>query len=184
MTSIKPRTERVVIYQGDDIARLRDLDEAAIKAEADLSAAKRAAKKDGAQDLVDVQQRRDEAVAERDRFAAEAEGRGVVVMLKQLGRKDWRRLRNAHPPREGNSEDEALDCNVDSMPDEAIPLSIDHDQSTIEGDLDEFLDSLSTHDYYMRLFNTVLRLNVGGAGVNPTLRLGSTPSLASSATSN
>ena len=195
MTGIKPRTARVVIYQGDDLAHLAELDQAATKAEVALRAAERRAKNtesrpaltldeedDSAGAVIDARERYDEAVADRDQFAEEAEQRGVVVVLQQLGRKEWRRLRNAHPPRDGNSEDEVIDCNVDSMPDEAIPLSVVASESTIEGDVGAFLDSLSSHDYYNRLFMTVLALNVGGASADPKLRVGSATSRISSAT--
>ena len=116
------------------------------------------------------------AVAERDTFAAEADQRGVTVTLKSLPRKDWRRLRNAYPPRDGNKEDELVDCDVDALPDEAIPLSVIKEESTIEGDVAEFLDSLTSFDYYNRLFMTVLALNAGGALADPKQRVGSVSS--------
>ncbi len=187
MTGIKPRGARVVIYQGDDLARLSEFDAAVTSAELALRAAERAAKDDrpsGAVRLmhetpaaetavIEATEAHETAVLERDLFAEEAEARGVVVVLTQLGRKEWRRLRNAHPPRDGNAEDEMFDCNVDSMPDEALPLSVVTAESTIEGDVEEFLDSLSSHDYYQRLFMTMLALNVGGATADPKRRIGS-----------
>lgn len=185
MTAIKPRTATVVIYQGDDLARLTELDEAAKKAEVAKIRAERAAKGAAAQavtldetsseqtDLISAQETFDLAVLERDEFAAEAEERGVVIALHHLPRKEWRRLRNAHPPREGSTEDQAFDCNIDTLPDELFPKSINLDDSTISGDLDGFLDSLSSHDYYNRLFMAALALNVGGGGADPTLRLAS-----------
>lgn len=196
MSAIKPRTARVVIYQGDDLARLHDLDESATKAEVERIRAERAAKAASGraatldevsteQDaLIEAADAFDAAVAERDAFAAEAEDRGVVVALHHLPRKEWRRLRNAHPPREGNAEDQAFDCNVDTLPDELFPKSINVDDSTIDGNLDDFLESLSSHDYYNRLFMTALALNVGGGGADPTLRLASASRQNSDETSN
>lgn len=196
MTGIKPRTARVVIYQGDDLVRLGELDQAVTRAEVALRVAERKFKEWSSQarsladempvdaDVPAASERHEEAVTERDSFAEEAEQRGVVVVLQQLGRKEWRRLRNAHPPRDDNREDEALDCNVDSMPDEALPLSVVASESTIEGDVETFLDSLSSHDYYNRLFMAVLALNVGGANADPKLRVGSASNPTSSATSN
>jgi hypothetical protein len=193
MSIIKPRTARVVIYQGDDLARLSELDAAASKAEAALKQAERATRAPQRARLMHEEDDREAAViaaaeefdtakAARDEFAAEAESRGVLIVLRSLPRKEWRRLRNGHPPREGNAEDEGFDCNVDTLPDEALPPSIDRDESTIDGDLEEFLESLSAHDYYQRLFFTMLALNVGGAAADPKARLGSLVSLTSAAT--
>ncbi len=195
MSSIKPRTARVTIYQGDDLARLAEYDEATTKAEVALRRAERAKSAPGPERLmhetddaeaavIEASTEFDEAKAARDEFAAEAEARGVVVALHHLPRKEWRRLRNAHPPREGNAEDQAFDCNVDTLPDELFPKSINLDDSTIDGDLDEFLESLSSHDYYNRLFMTALALNVGGGGADPTLRLASASRQNSDETSN
>lgn len=198
MTGIKPRTARVVVYQGDDLARLAEYDEAVTRAEVALHVAERKAKDapsgvprallevpEEQHELMAARSQHEDAVAERDLFAEEAEARGVVVALRSLPRKDWRRLRNAHPPREGNQEDEAFDCNVDSLPDEAIPASVDAGESTIPGgDTEAFLDSLSSHDYYQRLFMTVLALNVGGAVADPKLRVGSANNPTSPATSS
>lgn len=200
MTGIKPRTARVVIYQGDDLARLSELDDRVAKAEVGLAVAKRKAEEwskavhtaderpPAEADVIAATERHDEAVLERDLFAEEAEERGVSVVLHQVGRKEWRRLKNAHPPRDGNAEDEQFDCNVDSLPDEGMPKSICRDsdcplcreaeqRTTIDGDLDAFLDSLSSFDYYNRLFLTMLALNVGGAAADPKLRVGSGSSL-------
>lgn len=203
MSAIKPRTATVVIYQGDDLTTLREYDEAVVKAERKFDLMKRQAKAasgtalltDEQPDPVAAEQDLEDARELRDAFAAEAEGRGVRVVLHQVGRREWRRLRTAHPPRDGNSEDEALDCNVDEFPDAVIPKSVCRDSgcpicqesgkpSTIEGDLEEFLDSISHHDYYNRVFGAVLGLNVGGGGADPTLRLGSEPTAHSDATSS
>jgi hypothetical protein len=196
MSIIKPRTARVVIYQGDDLARLAEADAKVTQAEVTLRQAERAAKNaekqprsmdegdDPGLAVIAASEAWEAEKVARDDLAAEADERGVVVALRSLPRKDWRRLRNAHPPRDGNTEDEVFDCNVDSLPDEALPPSIDRDESTIEGDLVEFLDSLSAHDYYQRLFMSVLALNVGGASADPKLRVGSASSPTSSATSN
>lgn len=193
---IKPRTSRVVIHQGDDLTRLTELDAAVTRAEQRKVIAERRFKEwtRGQHDMsealppdADVPAATaalEAAVAERDTFAAEAEDRGVVVALKSLPRREWRRLRNGHPPRDDNREDEALDCNVDSMPDEAVPLSVVREESTIEGDVEEFLDSLTAHDFYNRIFLAVLSLNVGSDAADPTRRVGSASSPSSPATSN
>jgi hypothetical protein len=195
MSAIKPRTARVVIYQGDDLTQLAELDKAATDAEVALRKAERAKSAptperlmheadDIADAILAASEAYDTAKTTRDEFAAAAEERGVVIVLHHLPRKEWRRLRNAHPPRENNAEDQAFDCNVDTLPDELFPKSINLDDSTIDGDLDEFLDSLSSNDYYNRLFMTALALNVGGGGADPTLRLASASRQNSDATSS
>lgn len=183
MPAIKPRTATVVIYQGDDLARLTELDDAATRAEvakiradkAAKDAARRVASLDEAMteqdDLIAAEEAYDLAVLERDEFAAEAEERGVLIVMHHLPNKEWRRLKAAHPPREGDDEDAQFEVNVDTMPEELFAKMVDPDASTIEGPVDEFLDSLSSADYYNRLFMTALALNVGSAGADPTLRL-------------
>lgn len=187
MTSVKPRTATVVIYQGDDLARLAQLDRRVEETEA---AIKRAEKARGGTRLMyeddpveTARAEHDAAMAERDAFAAEAEPRGVTVALHAVPRKKWRELARKHPARPDVPTD-SMGVDMDDFPDALLPLSIDREQSTIEGDLDEFLESLSDYDYYDRLFLTSFALNRGSATADPTLRLGSEPSQTSDETSN
>lgn len=193
MTAIKPRTAVVTIYQGDDLARLTALDSAVTKAEK----ARDKAKKSTDTRLItedpvgEAQAAYDAAVAERDAFAAEADPRGVKVALHAVPRKKWRELARKHPARPDVDED-SMGVNMDEFPDALLPLSvcrdagcpIEHEATTIEGDTETFLDSLSDHDYYDRLFLAAFALNRGSATADPTLRLGSTPSQTSDATSS
>lgn len=187
MTAIKPRTARVVIYQGDDLARLSELDAAVTKAEvalrqAEMSTAPRTlSSSDPSAEAAAVH---DSAKSERDEFAAEAELRGVAVVMHAVPRKRWRALMGEHGPRDGAKDDEAFSVNMETLPDVLLPESIDRDQSTIEGDTVDFLESLSDYDYYDRLFLQAFALNRGSAMADPTQRLGSVPSPISSATSN
>jgi len=195
MTAIKPRSARVVIYQGDDLERLSDLDDAVTRAETALRRAETATKAPAAPRalhevghpqaaLHQAQERHTEAKAERDVFAAEAESRRVVVVLHAQPRRMWRELMRDHGPREGVKDDEALGVNMESLPDTLLPISIDREQSTIEGDTVDFLEALSDYDYYDRLFLTAFALNRGAALADPTQRLGFAPSQTSAATSN
>lgn len=188
MTAIKPRTARVVIYQGDDLARLAELDAAASKAEVALRVAEkqrpststgpRLMHETPAEDveLTAFREGHAEAVANRNTFAVEAEDRGVVVVMHAQPRKTWRALMNEHGPRAGVTEDEALGVNMETLPDVLLPKSIDREHSTIEGDTVDFLESLSDYDYYDRLFLSAFALNRGSAQADPTQRLGSVPS--------
>jgi hypothetical protein len=195
MAAIKPRTARVVIYQGDDLARLSELDDAVTRAEDALKRAERDKRTRLMHEADPVAPMRDEcdrAKVERDAFAAEAEVRGVIVVMHALQRREWRALTGEHGPREGNKRDDVLGVNMDTLPDVLLPKAICRDEtcpicrdmeqaSTIEGDTVDFLDSLSDYDYYDRLFLQAFAVNRGSAPADPTLRLGSVPSQISDA---
>ncbi len=195
MTSIKPRSARVVIYQGDDLARLSELDTIVERAETAVRVAEQKAKRTAAPITLDeatdeqdalfaAREQHSEAVVVRDAFAEEAEGRGVVVFLHAQPRKAWRALMEVHGPREDVEADKALGVNMATLPDALLPMSVDREQSTIDGDLTEFLESLSDYDYYDRLFLQAFALNRGSAMADPTRRLASGPSQTSAATSS
>lgn len=200
MTAIKPRTATVTIYQGDDLAKLAELEAAAQKAEGALAVARqavdiarRASEKASAgllsddspesermakavEDLQVAQEAFDAAAVEHDDFAAEAQGRGVTVVLHALRRLRWRELMNTHPARIGDDgkvlpADDLFGVNMETLPDVLLPESVDRDASTIEGDVGEFLESLSDFDYYDRLFVEAFTLNRGSVRADPTLRL-------------
>ncbi|MBO9523916.1 MAG: hypothetical protein J7518_20470 [Nocardioidaceae bacterium] len=192
MTSITPRTTTVVIHQGDDLDRLAELDRAVARAEETRQRVEKQARDGqsvprlmGQEDpRVEAQAAYDTAVADRDAFAAEADGRGVKVVLNALRRRKFRELVSDHKARDGVDGDAVLGVNMETMPDALLPLSVDEPASTIDGDVTTFLDSLSDYDYYDRLFVTAFALNRGSAVADPTLRLGSKPSQTSDATSN
>lgn len=187
MSAIKPRTARVVIYQGDDLARLAELDDAVAKAAQALARAERnnTTRTLGEMDPVaEARETHETAVLERDEFAAGAEERGVVVHMIARPRLRWRELMREHPAREDNEDDRVFGVNMDALPDELLPESIDREFSTIEGDIAEFLDSLSDYDYYDRLFVAAFALNRGSAAADPTQRLLSGSSQTSAATSS
>lgn len=182
MTAIKPRTTTVVIYQGDDLQRLAALDADVERTEVRLRQAERAAKTTAAAPLLMHEVPATDPVAQatvdfdaardtRDAFAADAEARGVTVVLSALPRRDWRSLTEAHPARDGNEGDKQFGVNMEAFPDALLPASVNREQSTIEGDTVEFLESLSDYDYYDRLFLSAFALNRGSAVADPTLRL-------------
>lgn len=179
MTGIKPRTARVTIYQGDDLATLSELDAAVARAEARKVVAEKSARSGGPATLDDVvvdvtveTDAFDAAVLARDTFAEEAEDRGVLVVLNALPRKTWRALIADHPPRDGHDADKVVGVNEDTLREALVPKSIDHVASTIDGDVSVFLDALSDFDFD-RLYVTAFALNRGAATADPTLRLAS-----------
>lgn len=140
MTVLMPRTTTVLLFQGDDLARIEEL----------RQAAENAAGKP--RDLGDL----DPAV-EHDEFVKEAEQRAVRVVLKALGRKQWRSLVAAHPPRPDVEADQSLGVNDETFGEALVLASLD--EPALSGDeAEEFLDSLRSADFD-RLYATAFALN-------------------------
>lgn len=175
MTAYQPRFDRVKIYQGPDLARLTELDEAVERAERQVKAiTSRPAQTRllGDQDPeTEAREAHALAAAERDEFAAEAEERVVIVHLVPRPRLRWRQLMREHVARSDKEDDKVFGVNMETLPDALLLESIDVEQSTIEGDIAAFLDSLSDYDYYDRLFLAAWALNRGSAPADPTRRL-------------
>lgn len=94
MSIIKPRSVSKVIYQGDDIARLSELYRAAESARQFAVAGVEDARAGDDEPSV-ARQRQDEY----DAFVDEAAERAVTVTLQAIGRRRFRDLMAAHPPR-------------------------------------------------------------------------------------
>jgi len=201
MTAITPREAIVPIYQGDDLFQLASLDDKVGRAKQKYDLAKKAAQDGNAGGLrmlaetpadVEAAQAYQDALAERDAFAAAAEDRAVKVALHAQPRKKWRELMREHPARPDVDEDNAFVVNMDTLPDVLLPASIcrdehcpsSHEPTTITGDTMAFLESLSDYDFYDRLFVTAFALNRGSAMADPTQRLLSGSSQTSAATSS
>lgn len=133
MNTITPRTATVTLYQGDDVARLAELEQRAAKGRKQSGGARTA-------DEVPAWQ---EAAEEYDALTVEAKERAVKVTLRALGRKEWRDLVNAHPPREGHKGDEAVGLNESSFADDLVPASILEPTFSSDAEKAYFLDSLS-----------------------------------------
>ena len=176
MTEMKPRTTAVVIYQGDDLAMLEELDEQVTKAQRDLKSAepdKTPRLMHERDTTADLREALESAQTERDEFAAEAAKRGVRVILRSIARK-WRGLTKDHPPRTDDDgetipADRQLSVNIDTFAEALVPMSI---LSGIEGDHQEFVDSLTDFDFE-RLFVEATLLNRAGSRADPTQRLAS-----------
>jgi hypothetical protein len=180
MSTIKPRTDTVVIYQGDDLAHLSSLDDKVTAAESALIRMERNNSKTvrlqhEADPVADAKAAIEAAKQERDEFAAGAEARGVKIVLEARARLAWRTLTREHPPRDGVEEDQIFvgggGVNMLTFPEVLLPQSINREASTIEGDVVAFLESLNDYDYYDRVFMTALRLNRGSVIADPTQRL-------------
>lgn len=131
MNKLEPRIWQRTILQGGDEQRLAELD-----AEVDRLEAAVKRQTTGASEQLEA------ALAERNEFAKEAEGRGVNVTLRAVGRKKWRELIAANPPRENDVDDQKAGINLDTFPEDLVPACLSG-PTMAEGELDEFLDSLS-----------------------------------------
>lgn len=156
-TTLKPRTDTVVLFQGDDEAKIREL-EARAKALRSSETVKPPRTQDEPDDYT--------AAAEaHDEFKREALTRAVVVTVQALGRKRWRSLVDEHPPREDAAGDEAFGLNLKTFPDALVPVSIVDPVFDTPADRDDFLDSLSDQQFEA-VFWAAFRMNRHG-GADP-----------------
>lgn len=161
ISPLNPRTETVIILQGEDDETLRRL-----KAEVERTAPKKG--QASPVTTLDEPDAHEAAKRAHDEFAAEAETRGVRVVLRALGRKTWASLREKHKPREGNAQDQEAGADLDALQEELVPLCIASPVGSIE-EIGAFLDSLS-EGQYGDLAIRAWSLNMGRTA-DPTQRL-------------
>lgn len=170
MTTLKPRTTTVVLFEGDDYDALsRSLEDFASKA------------KQAVARIGDA----DEAVEAQEAYNAladEAEARARAITLQALPRKAYRALVGDNPPREGDDGDLELGFNRDTMGDDLVPASIMGGQFPSVADRDEFLDALADGDFE-KLYVAAIGLNTS-LGPDPKARLSSLRSPKSDETSS
>lgn len=152
INSITPRTETIYLFQGDDEELIRDLDRRAREAQ-------KAAEKGPARLLCDIENWRDLA-EQHDTLVVEAKERAVKVVVRALGRRTWRALVAAHPPREDSKEDEAAGVNEETFADALVPLSLASPVFESDAERDAFLDSLNDAQFN-GLYLTAFVLNRG-----------------------
>ena len=167
-----PRTETVVILQGNDDERLRQLRAFAtdLRAKADRLRPRgdpkaAAAPMGEAGGWSEANANATEAEQVADDFAATAAENGITVVLCSVGRSKWRELVAAHPAREGNEDDK-----LDTLADDLVPACMG---SPVFGSDDEraaFLDSLSEAEFG-RLAQVAWLLNTR-TSADPNLRVG------------
>lgn len=160
-TTITPRTVEVVIYQGDDLAKLRELYEAT-EFEASAQGPARVA-----DTPVNAAHEKAEAY---DAFVTEAAERAVSVTIQQVGRKRWRDVRDAHPARKDNETDALFGYDSDAVAEDLMPESIIAPVFKSTTDRDTFLDSLSDADW-QRLTSALIGVNTTQVGDPKALRL-------------
>lgn len=102
MSTLKPRTATIPIYQGDDTERLAELRMAVAIAERQAQIAAGAPKRGGDDD---PQAAVNAAQAEFDAFVDEASERAIEVVVRAIGRRRFRDLMAEHPAREVDGPD-------------------------------------------------------------------------------
>ena len=176
--NITRRTATVVIYQGDDLARLAELQRAANLAQRLYAdAAKSTTGRMG--DAVEVKPARDDY----DAFIDEAAERAVEVQVSAIGRRHWRDLFEEHPPRkvtetvEGqptevtHEDDEAFGVNTRTFPEKLLGFVLDGVTTIVVPEFpttaarSAWLDDISEGDFD-RLWTTAYYLNTA-LGVDP-----------------
>lgn len=148
-----PRTETIVIPQGDDEERLRQLRAYRDSLKPDKKRAPVLLTDDPDAEYREAEQ------AVRD-FAKEVEERGITVVMRSLGRKTWRELIAEHPPREGNDSDKLIGVNADSFGRAIVVACMASPVFDNDADRDEFLDEITEADYG-RIERTAWDLNTG-----------------------
>lgn len=132
--TITQQPAKVVIYQGDDRARLDELEQAVEAARTTPVVAR----------TLGEQPPELEAIEAYNAFLAEAEERAVVVLLRPLGRKKWRALVAAHPPRPGNDDDKRFGVNDETFGDALVAACLASPTFDSDAEMDVFLDSLTS----------------------------------------
>ena len=187
MPDLKPREAEVLIYQGDDLARLAELRQAAEVAQRRVERDEKSPRRTG-----DEVPSADAERAAFDAFVEEAAKRAVVVRLRAIGRKRFRELVAEHPPRtvkvkrftedgkeyeeDGSHPDDSMtDVNNETFPTALLTYVDEKDPSirTIvepefptKAALTRFLDDQITEGDFDTLWLTAFGANRGASG-NP-----------------
>lgn len=143
--TMNQRTFKVQLFQGDDLARLAELRNAA-------DAARPTGVSTGAEDG-------DYAAAaqEHDEFLAEARDRAVVIELKPMLRKDYQALLVQHPPRDDDDGDAVIGANAATFAEPLLMASI-VSPAMSDAERQEFLDSLNMAQFSL-LADEALTIN-------------------------
>ena len=159
MSTLHPREATVPLWQGDDLAKIADLEAAVV----------RAAGNDTLRRVGDQVAEASTAASAHDAFVTEAKGRAVMLRLTALPRKKWKRIITAHPARENNADDARAGFNIEDGADELIEACI-AEASCDTPDLlpnlasqanrEAFLDSLSDGQF-SQLLSVAVGLNRG-----------------------
>lgn len=199
MTTLNPRTATVVIYHGDDLERLgelrREADLAQRYADEAVAAARGRPRREGDESPgAEEHAEADAKKAAYDAFLDVAAERAVEVEVQALGRRRFRALIEAHPPRmvageEGETvhEDDAeFGVDTTAFPDALLTYRADGKRTIVSPDLtpgalSDFLDEEVSDGDYEKLWQTAYYLN-RSPGPDPKATRYSAPSPSGSTT--
>lgn len=107
----------------------------------------------------------DDLKAQYDALKAEAEAQAIKVTLKAIGRREWRVLKEKHPPRaEGDPEtlkgDRLAGVNADTVEDDLVYASLVEPAFTTRAQYDEWVDALSEGEFQTILSRAWSLVNV------------------------
>ena len=182
MSTLKPRTATIPIYQGDDAEHLAELRMAVAVAErqaAQTQAPRRGGDPAPSEDVKAAQEA-------YDAFVDEAAERAVEVVVRAIGRRRFRDLVAAHPPRQvkdadgkdvTHEDDEHLGVNVETFApalltfaepgeDGVRTIIAPADAVKSPGALRDFLDDEVTDGDYEKIFTVAYWIN-RAAGSDP-----------------
>ena len=138
--AVQPRTAEIMIYQGDDRAKIGEAGDAIEMAKA--QAKESGPRLNGESDPVA------DAVSSYNSLISEAKERALKVKLSAVRRLKWRELMAEHPAREDHPEDKSLGVNEETFG-PALILACWQDDSI--SDRAAELDSLCEADYQLLL---------------------------------
>lgn len=174
-TSITRRTAEVPVFQGDDVAVIEEAEAAYNRAEslrrlAEVRTPSGRLDGGGEDTLSESTTAAIEAARAYDAAVEDALPRAVTVKVQALGRKTYRGLLAAHPPRNDNDGDAQVGFNRDDFFDALLEhFDGETGERTIlapdfksKNELTAWLDELSD-GVYTELGVTAVRLNQGGS---------------------
>ena len=163
MPSLTPRTETVLLYQGDDRDKIAEL-----LTEVQVEAVKLAGPNRVNEPAV-------EAVEAYNAFLAEAETRAVRCGLSSIGRTRWRDLLEQHTVTktvkvedadENKYEREVTDLDQRAFSEAVVPLALVEPKFDTEDAKRAFLDELNDADFSL-LYSAAYKANASSGVVDP-----------------
>mgnify|MGYP001608993195 CR=1 FL=1 len=157
--ALSPAQWTVNLWQGEDILRIREAEDAVANAMPTNSLGMPLRLGDTSSVT--------EAVARRDELQREAKPRAIQVTVERLPRKLFRDLVKKHPPRDGDEGDKEYGFNQEDLAEELLAYDKEGKRTIVapafksSASRQEFLDDLSDAQFTL-LFEAAYEVNRGG----------------------